>query len=64
MSLYWVILFFHVLFRVIRVSTDMTNHTGLIDVKTSVAGLTKVIGDVDNYDPGTFVAFDGQVIPF
>jgi NAD(P)-dependent dehydrogenase (short-subunit alcohol dehydrogenase family) len=46
------------------VSTDMTNNTGLIDVKTSVAGLTLVIENVDRYDPGAFVAFDGKVVPF
>ncbi|MDX8388212.1 MAG: SDR family oxidoreductase [Ghiorsea sp.] len=46
------------------VTTDMTNHTGLIDVKTSVAGLTQVIHDVDKYELGSFVAYDGQVVPF
>ncbi len=46
------------------VSTDMTNHSGLIDVATSVAGLTKVISNVDHYQPGAFVAFDGKVVPY
>jgi len=46
------------------VSTDMTNNAGLIDVKTSVAGLALVIENVDRYDPGSFVAFDGKVVPF
>jgi len=46
------------------VSTDMTNHSGLIDVATSVAGLTKVISNVDRYQPGAFIAFDGQVVPY
>ncbi len=46
------------------VSTDMTSHSGLIDVITSVAGLTKVISNVDQYQPGAFVAFDGKVVPY
>ena len=46
------------------VTTDMTNHTGLIDVETSVAGLTQVISNVTDYELGAFVAFDGQVVPF
>ncbi len=46
------------------VTTDMTHQTGLIDVATSVAGMTNVIANVDQYDLGAFVAFDGQVVPF
>jgi len=46
------------------VQTDMTNHSGLIDVNTSIAGLTSVIDNVMNYSPGAFVAFDGTVIPY
>jgi len=46
------------------VSTDMTNNAGLIDVKTSVTGLALVIENVDRYDPGSFIAFDGKVVPF
>jgi len=46
------------------VSTDMTHQSGLIDVSTSVAGMTDVIGRVDSYELGAFVAFDGQVVPF
>jgi len=46
------------------VSTDMTNHSGLIDVATSVAGLSDVIASIDDYEPGAFVAFDGQIVPF
>lgn|SRR5690554_5715272 len=46
------------------VKTDMTDHSGLIDVETSVAGLTRVIERVGDYEPGAFVAFDGQVIPY
>ena len=46
--------------------TDMTNQTetGLIDVDTSVAGLTSVIDNINDYSPGAFVAFDGTVIPY
>jgi len=46
------------------VETDMTNQTGLIDVKTSITGMTSVIDHMDDYELGAFVAFDGQVIPF
>ena len=46
------------------VQTDMTNQTGLIDVSTSVTGLTSVIERVDQYPPGAFVAFDGQIVPY
>jgi NAD(P)-dependent dehydrogenase (short-subunit alcohol dehydrogenase family) len=46
------------------VSTDMTHQSGLIDVQTSVAGMTDVISRVDDYELGQFVAFDGKVIPF
>jgi len=46
------------------VSTDMTNHSGLIDVATSVAGLSNVITNIKEYEPGAFVAFDGKVVPF
>ncbi len=46
------------------VSTDMTHQSGLIDVQTSVAGMTNVISRVDDYELGQFVAFDGKVVPF
>jgi len=46
------------------VSTDMTHQSGLIDVSTSVAGMTDVISRIDDYELGQFVAFDGQVVPF
>ena len=46
------------------VRTDMTDHSGLIDVVTSVAGMTHVIDRIADYDLGAFVAFDGKVIPF
>jgi len=46
------------------VQTDMTHHSGLIDIETSVKGMTQVIADVDNYEAGQFVAFDGQIVPY
>ncbi len=46
------------------VQTDMTHHSGLIDVETSVKGMTQVIADVDNYEAGQFVAFDGAIVPY
>jgi len=46
------------------VQTDMTNQTGLVDVETSVAGLTSVIDHVSDYSPGAFVAFDGTHVPY
>jgi len=46
------------------VRTKMTEHTGLIDVEQSVAGMAQVISEIDNYEPGAFVAFDGKIVPF
>lgn len=46
------------------VRTDMTNNCGRLDVETSVDGMTKVIDHIEKYSPGTFVAFDGKVIPY
>lgn len=46
------------------VTTDMTHQSGLIDVSTSIAGMTDVISRIGDYELGQFVAFDGQVIPF
>jgi NAD(P)-dependent dehydrogenase (short-subunit alcohol dehydrogenase family) len=46
------------------VQTDMTHHTGLIDVKTSVAGMSDVISRACDFEPGQFIAFDGKVIPY
>jgi len=46
------------------VQTDMTHHSGLIDIETSVTGMTQVITDVDDYEAGQFVAFDGQIVPY
>jgi NAD(P)-dependent dehydrogenase (short-subunit alcohol dehydrogenase family) len=36
----------------------------LIDIETSVAGLSAVIDNIDTYPPGAFVAFDGAIIPY
>jgi NAD(P)-dependent dehydrogenase (short-subunit alcohol dehydrogenase family) len=46
------------------VQTDMTQQTGLIDVTTSVAGMTRVIAQADQYEAGAFIAYDGQIVPF
>ena len=46
------------------VRTDMTHQSGLIDVETSVSGMAKVITAIDDYEPGQFVAFDGQIVPY
>ncbi|HKJ82528.1 MAG TPA: SDR family oxidoreductase [Mariprofundaceae bacterium] len=46
------------------VKTDMTGRTGLIDAPASVAGMTDVIAHADDYDPGSFIAFDGKVVPY
>lgn len=46
------------------VETDMTNQTGLIDIETSVKGMTHVIANAREYEPGQFVAFDGQIVPY
>lgn len=46
------------------VQTDMTNHTGEIDIATSVRGMSQVITQIADYPVGAFVAYDGIVIPF
>ncbi|GBE46204.1 C-factor [bacterium BMS3Bbin11] len=46
------------------VRTEMTGFTGLIDVSESVAGMASIIENIDNYEPGAFVAFDGQIVPY
>jgi len=46
------------------VRTDMTDHSGLIDVAQAVSGMANVIAHVDDYETGAFVAFDGQVVPY
>ena len=46
------------------VRTDMTNGTGLIDVHESVDGMTSVIENINDYEPGDLVAYDGSKIAF
>jgi len=46
------------------VRTDMTGHSGLIDVEDSVRGMAGVIERIDKYPPGAFIAFDGKEVPF
>jgi len=46
------------------VRTDMTHNTGLIDVTESVSGMADVIKRAREYEAGTFVAFDGKVVPY
>ena len=40
----------------------MTHNSGLIDVETSVAGMTDVISEARNFSAGEFVAFDGKIV--
>jgi hypothetical protein len=47
-----------------RVQTDMTGQTGLIDVHTSVSGMADVITRARNYPAGLFIAFDGKIVPY
>jgi len=46
------------------VRTDMTSHTGLIDIATSVVGMTTVLGRARVFPSGSFIAYDGQPIPY
>jgi NAD(P)-dependent dehydrogenase (short-subunit alcohol dehydrogenase family) len=46
------------------VRTDMTDHGGLIDVATSVAGMARIIESIDDYAPGAFIAYDGKGVPY
>jgi NAD(P)-dependent dehydrogenase (short-subunit alcohol dehydrogenase family) len=46
------------------VRTDMTDHSGLIDVEESVRGMAAVIEQIDTYPAGAFVAFDGKEVPY
>ena len=46
------------------VMTDMTHQTGLVDIETSVSGMSSVIEHVDEYEAGSFIAFDGKVVPY
>lgn len=44
------------------VQTDMGGPNGLINAQTSVAGLRKVIEDLNLQNSGEFIAFDGKAI--
>ena len=46
------------------VRTDMVGFTGLVDVSESVEGMVRVIENIDSYNPGDFIAFDGKQVPF
>lgn len=46
------------------VETDMGGANALIDVRTSVAGMRKVIDQLDLSSSGTFLSYDGQTIPW
>ncbi|MDX8404821.1 MAG: SDR family oxidoreductase [Mariprofundus sp.] len=46
------------------VQTDMTRHTGLIDVTTSVSGMAQVIARANAQTDGAFIAFDGTPVPY
>ncbi len=46
------------------VRTGMVDFTGLVDVSDSVAGMAGIIENIENYDPGEFVAYDGQIVPY
>jgi len=46
------------------VVTDMTHQTGLIDVETSVAGMTDIIARARDFAAGQFIAYDGKIIPY
>lgn len=46
------------------VRTDMTGHTGLIDVEASVAGMTAVLARARDVPGGAFIAYDGKPIPY
>lgn len=46
------------------VRTDMTDHSGLLDVDESVTGLARVIANARDYEPGAFIAYDGRIVPY
>ena len=46
------------------VLTDMGGSNALIDTKTSVSGLRKVIANLNMENAGKFIAFDGKEIPW
>ena len=46
------------------VLTDMGGPNALIDTKTSVTGLMKIIDGLDEENSGSFFNYDGDVIPW
>ena len=46
------------------VRTDMTEHSGLIDVEQSVSGMVHVIESIESYPAGAFIAYDGKDVPY
>ena len=46
------------------VKTDMGGSQGLIDIKTSVAGMTTVIEKLNQQTSGVFMNYDGSEIPW
>jgi len=46
------------------VRTDMGGPNGLIDTKTSVTGMTKVIDGLEQTSSGGFYNYDGAEIPW
>ena len=46
------------------VATDMVGNRGLIDVTTSVDGMSRVIAAAREYAPGKFIAYDGAIVPY
>ncbi|MDQ6964546.1 MAG: SDR family oxidoreductase [Mariprofundales bacterium] len=46
------------------VRTDMTGGTGLIDIERSVQGMGSVLQRAREFTAGSFIAYDGQLIPY
>ncbi len=46
------------------VRTDMTGHSGLIDVEESVAGLLQRIDELNLHNTGTFWHTNGEILPW
>ena len=46
------------------VRTDMGGESGLIDVQTSISGMRNIIAHADNYASGSFLDYQGKVIPW
>ncbi|MDX8377396.1 MAG: SDR family oxidoreductase [Mariprofundales bacterium] len=46
------------------VQTEMTGFTGLITVDASIRGMTEIITKARNYQTGSFIAYDGKIVPY